>query len=89
MDIVDLKCVQLVEENESSTWHARLGHIGADSMKSMILKELGIGMPHIKIDKKPMNHVSKVNKQGRRFQNKLNIVLQRYSRSFMETFVDR
>lgn len=51
MNTVDAKCFQVQQESEYTRWHARLGHIGMDSMKAMIRKELVEGMPHINVEK--------------------------------------
>lgn len=51
MEIVDTKCLQLVGSNEATTWHARLGHIGDVSIKTMIRKELVVGLTNITINK--------------------------------------
>lgn len=51
MDIVDEKCLKLAIANESARWHARLGHIGVETMKLMIRKELVSGIPNISIEK--------------------------------------
>lgn len=50
MEIVDTKCLQLVGSNEATTWQ-RLGHIGDVSIKTMIRKELAVGLPKITINK--------------------------------------
>lgn len=49
MEIVNLKCLQLITQNNSNKWHARLGHIGVDLM--MIKKDLVIGLPNITFEK--------------------------------------
>lgn len=51
MEIVDSRCLQLVTLSDSAKWHARLGHIGLDSMRSMVKKELVIGIPNITVEK--------------------------------------
>ncbi|KAG7565310.1 Integrase catalytic core [Arabidopsis suecica] len=51
MEIEPSKCLQLEEVSDSAKWHARLGHVGLDTMKSMINKELVIGLPSIQIEK--------------------------------------
>lgn len=51
MEVETIKCLQLTSGNESTKWHARLGHIGLETMRMMISKELVTGLPHIKIEK--------------------------------------
>lgn len=45
------KCLQVSTQNNCARWHARLGHIGVDSMKLMIQKELVLGIPMINIER--------------------------------------
>ncbi|KAL0855319.1 hypothetical protein Bca101_060472 [Brassica carinata] len=45
------KCLQLEVQSDSARWHARLGHIGVDSMKLMIRKEMVLGLPDIEVEK--------------------------------------
>lgn len=45
-----IKCMQ-TRLTESSTWHARLGHVNTETMKLMINKELVTGIPAINIKK--------------------------------------
>ena len=49
--MVSERCLQLQTTSESARWHARLGHIGKESMRTMISKELVVGMPKISVDK--------------------------------------
>ncbi|WZZ46597.1 hypothetical protein YC2023_042856 [Brassica napus] len=51
MEIVDNKCLQLITGGDSTLWHARLGHIGAETLKAMVRKDLVIGMPRISVEK--------------------------------------
>lgn len=51
MEIVDAKCLQMDALDNSTIWHARLGHIGAEALKTMVRKELVIGMPEISVEK--------------------------------------
>ena len=44
-------CLQVITSNESSKWHARLGHINFDNIKLMVDKELVTGIPKIAITK--------------------------------------
>ncbi|KAG7572544.1 Ribonuclease H-like superfamily [Arabidopsis suecica] len=37
--------------SESSRWHARLGHVNLETIKSMIQRELGNGIPHVTFKK--------------------------------------
>lgn len=50
MDIVDHKCLQLTTLSESTRWHTRLGHIGANSMKATIKESLVIGLPTLTVE---------------------------------------
>lgn len=51
MECVESKCLQLVSMDDATTWHARLGHIGSESLKTMVRKELVIGLPKMTVDK--------------------------------------
>lgn len=51
MDIVVNKCLQANDQSESSRWHARLGHIGVNTMKSMVRDQLVIGLPKLTVNK--------------------------------------
>jgi len=51
MEIGDAKCLKLEVQSDSARWHARLGHIGVDSMKLMIRKELVHGIPKIEVER--------------------------------------
>ncbi|KAL8143510.1 hypothetical protein V2J09_016542 [Rumex salicifolius] len=37
----------LMNEDKSARWHARLGHIGSDAMRTMMSKELVVGIPRL------------------------------------------
>ena len=50
MDIVDAKCLKLSTQEESSRWHARLGHIGASAMKLMVKDQLVVGLPRLSFE---------------------------------------
>lgn len=51
MEIVDSRCLQLEVASDSNKWHARLGHIGVDSMRSMVKKKLVVGIPEIEVER--------------------------------------
>ena len=51
MGIREAAQLYLSEINESNRWHARLGHINAATMKTMIQKELVNGVPNVNITK--------------------------------------
>lgn len=51
IDIVNERCLQLTTSSDSAKWHARLGHKGRESMRSMVNKELVVGIPKIVIEK--------------------------------------
>ncbi|KAG7599681.1 GAG-pre-integrase domain [Arabidopsis suecica] len=51
MEVENSKCLQLIVSNDSRLWHARLGHIGVDTMKTMMQNEIVAGLPKIGIDK--------------------------------------
>lgn len=46
-----LQCLKISSTTNDSMWHARLGHINAETMKLMIKKELVDGIPDITISK--------------------------------------
>lgn len=41
--------LHLTRTSESSKWHARLGHVNLETMRSMIQRELVVGVPSISI----------------------------------------
>ncbi|KAG7551914.1 Zinc finger CCHC-type superfamily [Arabidopsis thaliana x Arabidopsis arenosa] len=51
MEVENSKCLQLIVSNDSRLWHARLGHIGVDTMRTMMQKEIVAGLPRIGIEK--------------------------------------
>ncbi|XP_018465591.2 uncharacterized protein LOC108837003 [Raphanus sativus] len=51
MEIEETKCLQTQVQCENSRWHARLGHLGADALKTMINKQLVTGLPELKVEK--------------------------------------
>lgn len=51
MDIVNYECHQLTAQSDYSRWHARLGHIGASTLQTMVKKQLVTGIPNISIEK--------------------------------------
>ena len=46
-----LQCLKISSTTNDSMWHARLGHIGRDSMSTMIKKELATGITKMKVEK--------------------------------------
>lgn len=52
MGIKNVTCLLLTSKSESHKWHARLGHVNADTIKLMIRKELVQGIPNVDIEKK-------------------------------------
>lgn len=51
MEVEGTKCLQLEKIGDSALWHARLGHVGMDDMKTMLSKEMITGVPKISIEK--------------------------------------
>lgn len=51
MGIKETVCLLSTTINESSRWHARLGHVNIDTIKVMVQKDLVIGVPHINFEK--------------------------------------
>ncbi|CAA7042014.1 unnamed protein product [Microthlaspi erraticum] len=51
MEVESTKCLQAEALNDSTRWHARLGHIGIEALKSMVNKELVSGIPRLSLDK--------------------------------------
>ena len=51
MEIVDTRCLKTLADCSSARWHARLGHIGTESMKLMIRRELVLGIPYVDVEK--------------------------------------
>lgn len=52
MELKETMCYLSTKTCESSLWHARLGHINMETMKSMIRRELVGGVPHIEVEKR-------------------------------------
>ena len=50
MDIVHTECFQVSTKTEYSVWHARLGHIGGTTMKSMVKNQLVRGIPKLNVE---------------------------------------
>lgn len=55
MEIVESRCLQVTTMSDSTKRHARLGHIRMDSMKSMVKKELVVGIPEITVEKETID----------------------------------
>ena len=51
MEVEGAKCLQLEKISDSTLWHTRLGHVGMDSMKAMVSKEIVTGIPKMSIEK--------------------------------------
>lgn len=51
INVVDPICLQATTLSESTRWHARLGHIGKDSMAKMIKNDVVTGIPKIGVEK--------------------------------------
>lgn len=52
MRIKESMCLFSTTTSDSSRWHARLGHINLKTMKSMIQRELVVGVPQFVFEKK-------------------------------------
>lgn len=65
MDVVDDKCLQATTVSDSAMWHARLGHIGASSLKTMIRDQLVLGLPKLNVETDPCSSCL-LGKQARR-----------------------
>lgn len=52
MGLKESMCYIYTKTSDSSRWHARLGHINLDTIKSMITRELVTGIPNIDIEVK-------------------------------------
>lgn len=83
------QCLQLSIGSDSSRWHERVGHIGRETMRLMVNKELVYGLPKIEIEKETCSSFL-LGKQARhvfpqettyRAEKKLGL-------SCMETFAD-
>lgn len=44
-------CLLTTTTSDSVRWHARLGHINFDCLKSMVQRELVNGIPHVAVEK--------------------------------------
>lgn len=51
MGIKESMCLISTTASESNRWHARLGHVNFGTMKSMVQRELVLGMPHIDVER--------------------------------------
>ncbi|KAG7578674.1 Integrase catalytic core [Arabidopsis thaliana x Arabidopsis arenosa] len=51
MEIEPTKCLQSMVLSDYTRWHSRLGHVGVETMKTMLKKELVIGMPTMEVEK--------------------------------------
>jgi len=51
LKVESTKCLQLVALSNSTKWHARLGHINLETIKSMVTKELVVGIPSVPKEK--------------------------------------
>lgn len=51
LEAENTECLQVITSDESSKWHARLGHINYDNIKLMVNKELVTGIPKMAINK--------------------------------------
>lgn len=51
MEVESTECLQVEKVSDSSLWHSRLGHVGIDSMKAMMNKEMVTGMPNFGFEK--------------------------------------
>lgn len=52
MGLKETMCYLSTKTSDSSRWHARLGHINLETMRSMISRELVTGIPKIEIEAK-------------------------------------
>lgn len=51
MKVKDVMTLLTTTTSESSRWHARLGHINPETMRSMVLRGLVVGIPKMSIEK--------------------------------------
>ncbi|XP_013589122.1 PREDICTED: uncharacterized protein LOC106297431 [Brassica oleracea var. oleracea] len=51
VDNCKIECLKVSCDGVSATWHARLGHVGLETMKTMINRDIVIGIPHITVDR--------------------------------------
>lgn len=51
MGLINNLCLQIKTMSDSAKWHARLGHINTENMRSMIQRKLVIGVPCLNIEK--------------------------------------
>lgn len=45
------ECLQVMNATDFSRWHARLGHVNAETMKTMMNKDLVTGLPNMAIER--------------------------------------
>ncbi|KAG7587705.1 GAG-pre-integrase domain [Arabidopsis suecica] len=51
LEVEETDCLQLVESSDSTLWHARLGHINLETIKSMVAKDLVTGIHSVPKEK--------------------------------------
>ncbi|KAL1198919.1 Retrovirus-related Pol polyprotein from transposon TNT 1-94 [Cardamine amara subsp. amara] len=51
MEISYPKCLSIIDDEATCTWHARLGHISIGIMNNMVKKQMVIGIPHVQHEK--------------------------------------
>ena len=50
MEVDNTRCLQVERDDDSAVWHARLGHVNRDTMRSMMNKEVVTGIPNLSIE---------------------------------------
>lgn len=50
VDINDTRCFLLAKLGDSATWHARLRHVGVETMRTMMNKKIVSGLPNMSIE---------------------------------------
>ena len=64
MGLKNTSRLYLTADSESCKWRARLGHINYETIRSMMQKELVLGLPTVNIEKKSMWIVSSWEKES-------------------------
>ena len=50
MEVDSTRCLQVLRDDDSAVWHARLGHVNRETMRSMMSKEVVTGIPNLSIE---------------------------------------
>lgn len=84
----ETKYLQFIVQNDSITWYARLGHIGAETLKTMARKDLVIWIPKITVEKETCKSCLPGKQARQLFPQETSYQLHTDWNSYMVTYVD-